>query len=160
MKNALYFIGAALLAFLLAMSLSSFDGSEAERPTAQTESKADMYAPSKTATYTWTLDTITNAANDTLTLPFGNVLSNYEWAYFVTRTNISGTTNIAVAVQASGRQSGDTDWTQVGVTSATTATNEIISGTSFHGLRHRIIVDGTGTQSSSYRITAVMKLKN
>lgn len=160
MKKALYFFGAAVLAFVGALSLSSFDGSEAERLPARAEGVENVYATSKTATYTWTLDTLTNAANDTLTLPFGNVLSNYEWAYFVTRTNISGTTNLAVSVQASGVKTGDTDWTQVGVTSATTATNEIVSGTSFHGLRHRVIVDGTGTQSSSYRITAVLKLKN
>lgn len=164
MKKVLYFFTAAALAFIGALALSAFAGPDAEatKLPVKTASVSDfgLYAPSKTATYTWTLDTITNAANDTLTLPFGNILSNYEWAYFVTRTNISGTTNIAVSVQASGVKTGDTDWVQVGVTSATTATNEIVSGTSFHGLRHRIIVDGTGTQSSSYRLTAVMKLKN
>lgn len=154
MKKILIFILVAFAVAFTALTATAFKGEESQA--------ASMAAPNppRLYSYEFTLDTITNAANDTLTLPAADVQSNYEWAYFITRTSISGTANIAVSVQASGVRSGSTDWTQVGVTSATTATNEIISGTSFHGRRHRIIVDGTGTQSTSYKITAVLKLKN
>jgi hypothetical protein len=152
MRKILAFIIPAALVFAAIVTLSGFEDSN-------TVNTAGPSAP-RLYTYEFTLDTITNAANDTLLLPATDVQSNYEWSYFITRTSISGTANIAVSVQASGVRSGNTDWVQVGVTSATTATNEMVSGTSFHGRRHRIIVDGTGTQSTSYKITAVLKLKN
>jgi hypothetical protein len=155
MKKALIFLLVAFSVAFAAITATAFKG----------ETRAEMAAfaaPSapRLYSYEFSLDTITNAANDTLALPATDVQSNYEWAYFITRTSISGTANIAVAVQASGVRSGNTDWTQVGVTSATTATNEVVGSTTFHGRRHRIIVDGTGTQSTSYKITAVLKLKN
>lgn len=152
MKKILVFLLSAFAVFAGIATLSGFEDSS-------TLSASAPSAP-RLYTYEFTLDTLSNANNDTLLLPATDVQSNYEWAYFITRTSISGTANIAVAVQASGVRSGNADWTQVGVTSATTATNEIVSGTSFHGRRHRLIVDGTGTQSTSYKITAVLKLKN
>ena len=150
MKKILAFLMSAVTVFAIVATLSAFESSE----------HAAAAPPPRLYSYEFSLDTIANAANDTLSLPASDVQSNYEWAYFITRTSISGTANIAVTVQASGVRSGNTDWVNVGTTSATTASNEIISGTSFHGRRHRIIVDGTGTQSTSYKITAVLKLKN
>lgn len=154
MKKVLIFILVASAVAFTALAATAFKAEDSQATALATP------APPRLFTYEFPLDTISNAANDTLLLPATDVQSNYEWAYFVTRTSISGTANIAVSVQASGLRSGNIDWTQVGITSATTATNEIVSGTSFHGRRHRIIVDGTGTQSTSYRITAVLKLKN
>lgn len=150
MKKILIFFVVAIAVGLTAITATAF----------KVEDSHNFSTPPRLYSQEFALDTISNANNDTLFLPATDVQSNYEWAYFVTRTSISGTANIAVSVQASGLRTGNADWTQVGVTSATTATNEIISGTSFHGRRHRIIVDGTGTQSTSYRITAVLKLKN
>lgn len=156
MKKALIILGVACSVFLGMAALLSFKGEEtASQPR---ESVVEPMASPSLYTKDFSLDTITNAANDTLALG-ANILSNYEWSYHIIRTNISGTTNIAVAIQASGNTSGDTDWVTVATTSATTATNEILSGVSFYGLRHRVIVDGTGTQSSSYKIKAILKKK-
>lgn len=156
MKKALIILGVACSVFFGMVALLSFKGEEtASRPR---EAVVEPMASPSLYTKDFTLDTITNAANDTLALG-ANILSNYEWSYHIIRTNISGTTNIDVTVQASGNTTGDTDWVTVATTSATTATNEILSGVSFYGLRHRIIVDGTGTQSSSYKIKAILKKK-
>lgn len=156
MKKALIILGVACSVFFGMASLLSFKGEEtASQPR---EAVVEPMAAPSLYTKDFPLDTITNAANDTLELG-ANILSNYEWSYHIIRTNISGTTNIAVAIQASGNTSGNTDWVTVATTSATTATNEILSGVSFYGLRHRVIVDGTGTQSSSCKIKAVLKKK-
>lgn len=103
---------------------------------------------------TWNLDTIANAANDTLDAPW-SIQSRYTGALQITRTNISGTTNIAVSIQTSVTNSLSTDvtWVTVATTAATTATAELLTLPEIYGQRIRIIVDGTGTQSSSYRLS-------
>ena len=117
--------------------------------------------PARLLAKTWALDTITNAANDTLVLPW-SLQSRYTGALQITRTNISGTTNLAVSIQASVTSSSGTDatWVTVATTSATTATAELLTLAETYGQRYRIIVDGTGTQSSSYRLSWVSKLHN
>lgn len=117
--------------------------------------------PARLLVKTWALDTITNAANDTLTLPW-TLQSRYTGSLQITRTNISGTTNIAVSIQASVTSSSGTDatWVTVATTSATTATAELLTLAETYGQRYRIIVDGTGTQSSSYRLSWLSKLHN
>lgn len=119
---------------------------------------AETYAAPNVLSKTWTLDTITNAANDTLTVPF-TMQSRYTGALQITRTNISGTTNIAVSIQASVTNSTSTDvtWVTVATTSATTASNELLTLAETYGQRYRVIVDGTGTQSSSYRLSWLSK---
>lgn len=63
--------------------------------------KKEDFAPNQYYEYTYTKDTITNAANDTLYLPstFRPQLSDFQMCVSVTRTNISGTTNLAVKVE-------------------------------------------------------------
>lgn len=145
MKN--YIFGACLLALV---GLFSFAG--------KPEQKEMEYAAPNVLSKTWTLDTITNAANDTLTVPF-TMQSRYTGALQITRTNISGTTNLAVSIQASVTNSTSTDvtWVTVATTSATTATAELLTLAETYGQRYRIIVDGTGTQSSSYRLSWLSK---
>lgn len=124
-------------------------------------------------TYRWNLDTITNAANDTLYLPSSlrPVLSDFIQCYGITRTSISGTASIAVKIEGTvepyvGSTPPTTGWVNVlnsanaaAATAATTATTEqIVLGMS-PSISYRIIVDGTGTQSTSYRIRATMKRK-
>jgi len=123
--------------------------------------------------YSYTLDTIANAANDTLYLPstMRPVLSNFLMLVSVTRTNISGTTNIAVKVEESAfRYTGSTPPTEgwaatlnsegtAAATAATTATIENLYIPSTYGTSYRIVVDGTGTQSSSYKVRLVLKRK-
>lgn len=164
MKNINILSGfiAAILFVVMAFFTSSFDRSESE-PTAL----ASFYE------YTYTKDTIANAANDTLYLPstMRPVTSNFQICYDVTRTNISGTTNLAVKVEESTyRYSGSTPPTagwaaslnsagSAAETAATTATTEAIYIPNAYGVSYRIIIDGTGTQSSSYVIRVVLKKK-
>ena len=124
--------------------------------------------------YTWRLDTISNANNDTLYLPSNlrPLVSDFTVAVAITRTNISGTTNLAVKLEGTNwAYSGSTPPTQgwatalntanaAAATAATTATTEHILLPSTWGLiNYRVIVDGTGTQSSSYRIRLTLKKK-
>lgn len=120
--------------------------------------RAEQFAAPNVLPKTWTLDTIANAANDTLTVPF-TLQSRYTGALQITRTNISGTTNLAVSIQASvvGATSTDVTWVTVATTAATTATAELLTLAETYGQRYRIIVDGTGTQSSSYRLSWLSK---
>ncbi len=119
----------------------------------------------------FTKDTITDAENDTLYLPkqyniaptaanMADLQTLRTYAYFITRTNLSGTTNVAVSLQESGALSpGASDWVTIGTTAATTATAEKLAGTEVTGRHQRLIIDGTGTQGSSYQIWAILKAK-
>ena len=111
-------------------------------------------------TKTWALDTITNAANDTLLMPW-TMQNRYTGALQITRTNISGTTNLAITVQTNIASTSSTDatWITVLTSSGTGATAELLTLEETYGQQYRIIVDGTGTQSSSYRLSWLGKKK-
>lgn len=157
MKNA-YNILFALLVVGAALSLFAFN-------------RVEPLASNTFYEYTYTKDTIANAANDTLYLPSNMrpVLSNYQITYAVTRTNISGTTNLAVKVEESAyKYSGSTPPTagwaaslnsagSAAATAATTATTEALYIPNAYGCSYRCIIDGTGTQSSSYVIRVILK---
>lgn len=119
----------------------------------------EEYAPSTYFYKAYSLDTLANAANDTLTLS-EKLLSNYEGVFQVVRTNISGTTNVALKVEQAVITSGNTDWVSVATGAGTGATTEALQLTSMLGTRYRIILDGTGTQSTSYRVHVMLKKKN
>lgn len=110
---------------------------------------------------TWALDTITDAENDTLvTTGAMNVMySDFEHNYSIIRTNISGTTALTLKVEQTNYTSGNTFWSTLASGSATTATPETIAGDN-SAVRLRFIVDGSGTQSSSYRLRLVLKKKS
>lgn len=116
--------------------------------------------------YTWALDTITNAANDTLTLPSSLAISvmysDFEYSYSIVRTSISGTINLALKIEqsnyANNTAPGNTAWASLATGSGTGATVEYLNG-DCTAMRLRYIVDGTGTQSSSYRLRAIFKKK-
>jgi hypothetical protein len=111
-------------------------------------------------TKTWALDTITNAANDTLLMPW-TMQNRYTGALQITRTNISGTTNLAITVQTNVASTSSTDetWNTVLTSAGTGATAELLTLEETYGQQYRIIVDGTGTQSSSYRLSWLGKKK-
>jgi hypothetical protein len=137
------------IALLALVGLVTFAGKPEK---AERESLA---APApKLLQYTWTLDTLSNANNDTITVPWV-IQSRYTGALQITRTSISGTANVAVSIQASVTNSSSTDvtWVTVATTTATTATAELLTLAETYGQRYRIIVDGTGTQSTSYRLS-------
>lgn len=122
------------------------------------EGSAEAFASPNVLPKTWTLDTITNAANDTLTLPW-TLQSRYTGALQITRTNISGTTNLSVVIQSSvtSASSSDATWVAVATSAGTGATAEVLTLAETYGQRYRIIVDGTGTQSSSYQLSWLSK---
>lgn len=157
MKHYIFFALLAFFAAGLAISWKAPAAADAPEVVYVGEDGA-QYEPTASGIvrYTFTLDTITDAENDTLSFPY-NVFSSYSSLYQITRTNISGTTNVAVTLQQSAVTSGNTDWVTVATTSATTATNEALTLNPTYGVRYRLIVDGSGTQNTSYRITAVLK---
>ena len=174
-KNFAWPIVALVIILTVGFTLS-FDKPTAEMSAEQIEEMAaseNGYYNAVSGIYekTFTKDTIANAANDTLYLPASMrpVISNFLHGISVTRTNISGTTNLAVKVEASTyRYSGTTPPTAgwvtalntanaAAATAATTATEEQINLLDSHCLSYRIIVDGTGTQSSSYVVRWILK---
>lgn len=139
------------------------------------ENETAVYAGTMPIYYekTYAKDTISNALNDTLYLPSNMrpVLSDFLQNWAITRTNISGTTNVAVKVEQtnyaySGTTPPTAGWVtatnNVGTsaaTAATTATTEAISIPNSYGINYRVIVDGTGSQSTSYVIRVTLKKK-
>jgi hypothetical protein len=179
MKNkAFIFFGifALLMAGIFAFSNNDFEKAfKQERLVTITDAHGElMAAPSQAFyQYTWTMDTITNAANDTLNLPSAlrPLLSDFEQCWSIVRTNISGTTNLAVKIEQtpylySGSTAPTLGWVTAlnsanasAATAATTATTENIVLSMSPACNYRCIVDGTGTQSTSYRLRLVLKRK-
>ena len=178
MKNKHFLFG--LLAVLAFASFAAF------KPSAVADKQEGLilekvgnyemrYAPSGSFyELTYTKDTITNAANDTLYLPsrLRPVLSDFQASVSVTRTSLSGTANIAVKVEetnyayTSSTTPPVAGWAATlnsanaaAATAATTATTESFYLPHLYGINFRTIVDGTGTQTSSYVIRWVFKKK-
>lgn len=173
-----YLFAILLGAFVICGVAMSFDKPTAQMSAEQIEAAAASdggYFDAVGSIYekTYTKDTITDAANDTLYLPSSMrpVVSNFIQGISITRTNISGTTNLAVKVEESTyRYSGTTPPTAGWVTAlnsagssaataATTATTEEIRLPDSYAMSYRVIIDGTGTQSSSYVIRWILKKK-
>jgi hypothetical protein len=177
MKNKFLFYGVVVLMIAFAGMVAFGSGSRAYEAAVVKESTAEGDFESVGTgyyEYTYTKDTISNAANDTLYLPskMRPVLSDFIVTYSVTRTNISGTTNIAVKIEESTyKYSSSTPPTagwvaslntagSAAATAATTATEEEIRLPNAHAVSYRCIVDGTGTQSTSYVVRVIMKKKS
>lgn len=167
-----------LVAVLAATALFSFKPSIAEKQEEMLLEKTPdfemFYAPSGTYyEVTFTKDTITNAGADTIYLPSSlrPVLSDFQMGVGVTRTSLTGTHNVAVKVQESVyRYSGTTPPTAgwvatlnsanaAAATAATTATTEGFFIPHCYGLSYRLIVTGSGTQTSSYVLRLILKKK-
>ena len=152
MRKYIFLLAAFLALWPLLMSFYPTDKhAEAVK---STEAEAAAFAGAGLLSYSYTLDTLTNANNDTLALPY-TLQSRYTQAFQITRTSISGTANIAVTVQMSTTTSSTTDaiWVTVLTSAATTATPEVLTLAESYGQRYRIIFDGTGTQSTSYKLS-------
>lgn len=144
MKNKFLF---GLLVFIGALFLFSF------------ESEKQAFAPTTPYRYTWTADTITNTEIDTVSVP-ATFLSNYQFQIQAVRTSLSGTHNVKLYLDESNLTSGVTDWRVIDSTSTTTATIGAIRQAVSYGLRYRVRVKGTGTQSSRYAMNIVAKPLN
>lgn len=143
-KNILLFTGLLALLAIVGMSFGP------SAPAAQYD------APSEYYTYAPSQDTITNTEADTLTLPVA-LLSTWSASYSVNLTQLSGTANVAVVLQKSNTANG-TDWKTLDTFTGTSGLlheeySELL------GRRYRLILTGTGTQSTTYDIDAILKKK-
>lgn len=169
----------AILAIAASLTTLAFDKPTQTMSAEQIEEMAaspEGYYDAVNSVYekTFTKDTITDAANDTLYLPSSMrpVISDFLHGISISRTSISGTHNLAVKVEESTyRYSGTTPPTAgwaaslntanaAAATAATTATTEEIRLPASHAMNYRVIIDGSGTQSSSYVIRWILKKKS
>lgn len=110
---------------------------------------------------TFTADTITNAENDTLTIS-PNLISFWSYNWTLRATQESGTKDVIFILQESNERTGDS-WYEVerdtASGSGTTITRLFGSGLSgrAQGVRQRVILDGSGTQSTTYVVKATYK---
>lgn len=95
-------------------------------------------------------DTITDAENDTLTIPT-RLVSKWTGLYHIAVTSLSGTVSVLNTVQESASY-GSTDWVQVDSVSNTAAGTKRMDQDIIYGPRQRIILDGSGTQSTRYTV--------
>lgn len=113
-----------------------------------------------------TLDTITNTEADTVLVgpsatSYYTFNSNFAYIYVLARTSLSGTANTTMVLQESNvSTAGTATWYTVATASGTGATVTSVSASNLYGRRHRLILTGTGTQSTSYGITATLKKLN
>ncbi len=118
--------------------------------------------------YTWTADTITDTEADTLTVP-PLLLSKWSPNYSVKLTKATGTPNCAIKVEESNVRSGD-EWYSAaggnlndaaisGFATDTVSVTGLGLGSDYPigGVRQRVIITGTGTQSTLYTIKVTLK---
>ncbi|MBK6903989.1 MAG: hypothetical protein IPH04_14615 [Saprospirales bacterium] len=112
----------------------------------------------KAQVYNWTLDTITDAENDTLTITSLQT-SNWYGALHIDGRQISGTQMLAVIVQRSCHESPATDqWDEETRDSVNGSSEQVIIDLGrMECFNYRVIVDGAGTQVAEY--DAVLSLK-
>ena len=107
--------------------------------------------------YTFTTDTITNTEADTLLLP-ADFVSPWSYTYSIVVDSLSGTDTLSFVLQESVSKSGNTDWVTVSTGAGSELTSPLrITSALMYGRRARIIVRGSGTQSTTYAITFLAK---
>lgn len=116
-----------------------------------------VHAQNLDAYYRYTIsDTITNSEADTIELPV-LMLSPWSYNWTVETTQLSGTQALAIVLQESSSISG-TDWFQIDTKSTTgSADLDRMTGALIYGQRQRIIITGSGTQSTKYQIYFIAK---
>lgn len=108
-------------------------------------------------TYTFTNDTITDSEIDTLLLP-ADFTSPWSYAFHVVTDSLSGTDTLAFTVQESILKSGTTDWVTIASgTGSKTVSPVRINAALMYGRRVRLIIRGSGTQSTTYAVTFLAK---
>jgi hypothetical protein len=111
--------------------------------------------------YSWSADTLTNTANDTLLVP-PNLVSLWTYNTVLTASNVSGTTDIILILQENNASTGAV-WYEVERDTLNGAGSVRLHGGSqaalgyVKGVRQRYIVDGDNTQVSVYSMTTTLK---
>lgn len=106
--------------------------------------------------------TITNAGNDTLSIPV-TLSSLWTYNYVINAAQTSGTTAIIAIVQENNATSGAIWYESQRDTLAGAGTLRLYTqdiGTHVLGSRQRVILDGSGTQVSPYTATGTFKMAN
>lgn len=147
------FLGAiALVLFTVPMLMSNSSSSSV------TSSSNYYLYPTSTTGYTSV--TITNAANDT-TLLGANLLSRWSYCWHINSTQTSGTESVIAILQetnnASSSQSTPTDWIEVDRDTLTANEDLRMTGDIVYGVKQRLILDGSGTQSTAITLKFVGK---
>lgn len=117
------------------------------------------YPTTTTGTGAFVGDTITNATNDTVDIPV-NLLTDRNWAWSIVCTNLSGTTAVIAIVQeasTTGTAASAVDWDEIGRDTFSATGQDWIRGSHTTGFKHRLILDGSGTQSTRVRTAFVAK---
>ena len=107
--------------------------------------------------YTFTTDTITNTEADTLLLP-ADFVSPWSYTYSIVLDSLSGADTLSFVVQESASKSGNSDWVTVSTGAGSELTSPLRLTTALmYGRRARIIIQGSGTQSTTYSIVFLAK---
>jgi len=119
--------------------------------------------------FEFTSDTITDTEADTL-LVNARLLSDWSYNYAILLDTLSGTLNVTIKLQESNDYTGNT-WYDVENTGSFTTvggiarlygqevlgSNTAVKTHRVRGVRQRIIITGTGTQSTTYSGNVVFK---
>jgi len=109
--------------------------------------------------YSLIIDTLTNTSTIYMTTP--NVIKdNYVAAFSITPTNISGSTAGTAWLQESVNGAGFSKWSTTDTFSIVTVTTKVWKLTDTPSKKYRIMLTGTGTQSTSVLGSYVLKPKN
>jgi hypothetical protein len=149
MKNILFaFLG------LIAIALTFTASRNADEAAAEFQTTNVIYSNS------WA-DTITDATNDTLLIPT-SLVSLWSYNHVITAVNVSGTTSIIAVLQENNARTG-TVWYEVERDTLAAAGTKRLHGGAINalgyvkGVRQRLILDGAGTQVSTYSVTTTLK---
>ena len=159
MKSKLIY--SALIAFVfVAVAAPIFMASTANESVREMVGSAANYYLYPSSATGFTTDTITDAENDTLYLG-SNLVSRWSYNWHINTTQLSGTESIIAIVQetnnASSGQTTPTDWLEVDRDTLTANEDLRITGDVVYGIKQRLILDGSGTQSSRYLVKFVGK---
>ena len=107
--------------------------------------------------YTFTTDTITDTEADTLLLP-ADFVSPWSYTYSIVLDSLSGADTLSFVVQESASKSGNSDWVTVSTGAGSELTSPLRLTTALmYGRRARIIILGSGTQSTTYSVVFLAK---
>lgn len=154
MKTLKYFAGLVIVCAVLLFAESTRNSELYNNPP----------AVSNTYRYEFTADTITNAENDTIAIP-AQFLDAWVPVAFLETTQLSGTQAINLIIQESSTLTGTTNWISVDTIALSgSADLDRLPYPSapywIRGLRARVIIDGSGTQSTRYTGRFVAKRTN
>lgn len=108
-------------------------------------------------TYAFPADTITDTEVDVLTIP-SVLISKWSYNWTISTTQLSGTQKLSCQISESNTRTG-TDWLNVGSAVTTSGSTDLdrAVGEILYGMRQRMTITGTGTQSTRYVVTVTLK---